>query len=910
MNEQKDALRRKFSADFKKYYFVDLFRREGFVRKKCENCGRHFWTLDEKRTRCDDQPCSPYSFIGDPPAKKKLDYVETWRIVERFFKRDGHTSVKRYPVVARWRPDLYFTVASIIDFQRIEGGKVVFELPANPLVVPQMCLRFNDIPSVGVSGKHNTSFCMVGQTSIADRQGYWKDRCIDLDFALITKELGIPAREITFNEDVWLGYGAFGYSLEFFVRGLELGNAVFTAYEGTPDKYVEMKEKVVDMGAGLQRLTWMTQGTPTSYDSNFPYVLREMKKVCRLEYDRDLFLRYSKLAGVLNIDEFKSLTEARRLLAKQLGVGPAALTEEFGSLEAVYAIADHAQTLLFALADGMLPSNSGGGYNLRILYRRAMNFINQYHFPLKLQDVVNWHIDYLSKMYPELEEHRNDVAEILDVESSRYTSTTERVAKIVVSVASGGKSLSTEELVKLYDSDGVTPEQLHQASAKVSVPEDFYERVLARHSTRKVEEAKPAFDIDRLPATKLLYYQDPDKLEFKAKVLRVFDGKHVVLNQTAFYPRGGGQEPDHGTIAGATVTNVEKYGDIVIHKVEGKLPKASALVKCRVDGSRRTKITKIHTATHILNGSSRQILGPWVWQHSAFKEENYGRLDITHYAHLTHEQVQKIEDLANEVVRKDMQVDISFMQRTEAEKRYGFRLYQGGVVPAKMIRVVNIGGWDIEACGGTHTRRTGEVGFIKITKVERIQDGVERIEFVAGEPAMAYLHEMDSTLEALAAALGTQRENVAKVVNSLREELEASRARERALGEQLAEMSTAQILSSAKPVGSVRLYVGVNPPLAEDLIIAQGQKCVQSDPTLIYASLSTKGNSAKIICFVGSKARFAGASATEIVKRVSAILGGSGGGTPTFAQGGGPMAEKINEAAGSIESAISTILRN
>ncbi|HEY6282738.1 MAG TPA: alanine--tRNA ligase-related protein, partial [Nitrososphaerales archaeon] len=308
MNEKKEALKAKFSADYKRYYLVDLFKREGFVRKKCQNCGRFFWTLDPERKRCDDQPCSPYSFIGDPPTSKKLDEVGSWKSIERFFVKNGHTSVKRYPVVSRWRPDLYFTVASVIDFQRVEAGKVVFQLPANPLVVPQMCMRFNDIPNVGVSGKHYTSFVMVGQHSIADKQGYWKDKCIDLDFKLMTKEFGIDKKEITFNEDVWVGYGAFGYSLEYFVRGLELGNAVFTAFEGDIRDYREMKEKVVDMGTGLQRWAWLSQGTPTNYDANFASVLKRMNELCKVHVDRKLFLAYSRLAGTMNVDEFGSLS--------------------------------------------------------------------------------------------------------------------------------------------------------------------------------------------------------------------------------------------------------------------------------------------------------------------------------------------------------------------------------------------------------------------------------------------------------------------------------------------------------------------------------------------------------------------------------------------------------------------------
>src|SRR5271170_1946327 len=222
MKSPKEILQERFSNEYEKYYLVDLFKRKGFVRKKCTNCGKHFWALRPERTVCDESTCSPYTFIGDPPTKKRLGYIQAWDVVEKFFVKNGHASVPRYPVVARWRPDLFFTVASIVDFQRIENGKVVFELPTNPLVVPQMCLRFNDIPSVGVSGKHGTSFCMIGQTAIANKQGYWKDRCIDLDFELLTKEFGIPEEEVTFEESVWVGAGAFGYSLEYFVRGLEL----------------------------------------------------------------------------------------------------------------------------------------------------------------------------------------------------------------------------------------------------------------------------------------------------------------------------------------------------------------------------------------------------------------------------------------------------------------------------------------------------------------------------------------------------------------------------------------------------------------------------------------------------------------------------------------------------------------
>ena len=897
MPNEKALLQEKFSKDYEKYYLVDLFKRKGYVRKTCENCGKHFWTLKPEKTRCDDQPCSPYSFIGDPPTTKRLDYISSWKTIEDFFVRNGHTSIERYPVVSRWRPDLFFTVASIVDFQRIEGGKVVFELPANPLVVPQRCLRFSDIPSVGVSGKHYTSFCMVGQTAIANNQGYWKDRCIDLDFELLTKDFGIPEEEVSFVESVWDGGGAFGYCLEFFVRGLELGNAVFTAFEGDLSHYTEMKDKVVDMGAGLERFSWMTQGTPTSYDSTFAPVLAKMQEECKVEYDRDLFMRYSKLAGTMNLDEFSTLSEARSVMAKALGVEASTITEKLGPIEALYAIADHSRTLLFGVADGLLPSNVGGGYNLRVIFRRAQSFIQRYRFKLDILDVVNWQIEALAGIYPELQQHRDDVSTVLGVEGSRYLAATQRVSKIVSSLAASKKEVGLEELVKLYESDGVTPEQLVEGGAKVSVPEDFYQRVVSKHTSQKNEDRGPKYDISSLPETRLLYYEDGDLFEFDAEVLRTYEDGLVALDRTAFYPRGGGQEPDHGKIDGAAVVDVTKYGGVVLHKLDGPLPRVGSRVTGSVDSVRRQRIRRIHTATHIVNAASRQVLGPWVWQHSAFKERDYGRLDITHFAHLGEEEIHKIETVANDLVMKDLPVTVSYMPRGEAEQKYGFRLFQGGVVPSRTLRIVEIPGWDVEACGGTHAKTTGEVGFIKIVRTERIQDGVERLQFVAGYSAVEYVQELDSTLNRASSLLETQRENIPKVIASLKNDLEQVSGREKSMGERLVAASVPEILSSALEIKEgVRFYLSDGQTLSEDLIIAQGQKAVAADDRLVFLSIFKGTSTARVMCFVGKKAETAGASADVIVKEIARILGGSGGGSKKFAQGGGPNVAMLEEA--------------
>jgi alanyl-tRNA synthetase len=204
----------------------------------------------------------------------------------------------------------------------------------------------------------------------------------------------------------------------------------------------------------------------------------------------------------------------------------------------------------------------------------------------------------------------------------------------------------------------------------------------------------------------------------------------VVLDRTSFYARGGGQEPDYGTISNSKVVDVNKHGSVILHKLEGVIPKEGETVSCIVDETRRSNITKNHTSTHILNASSRKILGSWVWQHSAFKDDDHARLDITHHSSLSKEQEKQIEDAANSMVKQDLTVNIDYYDRGTAEQTYGFRIYQGGVVPVKSVRIVSIEDQDVEACGGTHVKKTKEIELIKITRTKRIQDGVVRLEYL------------------------------------------------------------------------------------------------------------------------------------------------------------------------------------
>ena len=885
----KKEILKEFSSEPDRYYNVKLFEEQGFTRKSCSKCGKFFWTLDSARDLCPDDGEDTYSFIGDPPTSKRFDYTQAWKEVESFFVKNGHTSISRYPVVCRWRDDLYFTIASVVDFQRVMGSKVVFEFPANPLVVPQTCLRFKDLENVGVTGRHFSSFCMIGQHSIPDHQGYWKDECVDLDFRLLTDQFGIKKEEVVFVEDVWAGGGSFGPSLEYFVRGLELGNAVFTEFQGELGKHTTLDQRIIDMGAGLERFAWITMGTPTAYDCCFGPINKILFEKIGIDSDSQIMRKYfTEIAKAL--ENFDDLNDVRRHAVKQSGVTDDQLNRIITPLEGIYLIADHLRTLIFAIADGALPSNVGGGYNLRMMLRRINATISKLNLKLEIDHLIDAHVDYLKDTYPELDEKRDDVKAILKIESQRYEESKGLMKKKADKIREKGTP-TVDELITFYESDGITPEYLKEVDAISEIPSSFYSKLSDLHQSDK-KKAFARLPLEELPETETLFYKD-DPMEFDAKVLKVFDDM-VVLDRTSFYPRGGGQEPDHGSILGFKVVDVDKHANIIVHKLEGGIPKEGEIVSCKVDETRRSNITKNHTSTHILNASSRKVLGSWIWQHSAFKEDDHARLDITHHSSLTESQVKQIEDVANEMVKQNYPVKIQYFDRGTAEQKYGFRIYQGGVVPVKAVRIVSIEDKDIEACGGTHVKKTGEIELIKITKTKRIQDGVVRLEFVSGATAFDYVKGQKDKIE-------KQKEFVAN-----KEIIEKEREVRKQKTREMMPLLLEQILSGYS--GNLeeiqvkdKLCFTTSDQYDEFFHINFGKKLVNQESSAVYCGILESGPTIRIIVYCGQES---GKVAGKIAGEIAGILGGSGGGDAKFAQGGGKDTSKKDQAIAKAKSMI------
>ena len=886
-------------------YKVNLFREVGFIRKQCVKCGGFFWTLDPDRATCGDPVCeNGYKFIGE--QKGNWDYHETIERWCSFFEKHGHKRIREYPVVARWRDDITFTIASIADFQPWVVSGVV-DPPANPLVVPQPCLRFggkgfNDVDNVGRTGRHFSLFVMGGQHAFnSDKwKGYWMDRCIELNFKFLTEELRIPQEEITYREDVWIGGGNFGPCLEAFAKGLEIVNNVFMQYEVLPDgSYREMKIRVIDVGWGIERICWFSQGTPTAYEATFGPVLDWLKSQVGLKVDEKLLKEYVIYTGMLDVSEMGNIDDIRRKIAEQIGVDHEELKKELEPLEALYAIADHTRALIFAIADGALPSNVGGGYNLRTILRRALSLNDLYGFEIDFLELFYRHIEYLKKTYERVLEAKEIIDDIFRIEKQRYYETLKRGENYVKRLLLKKKKLEKDDLIELYESKGIQPETVQEIGRKlgiqIDVPSDFYvtigEKREKREKVQKQIEEELKRHVEPLPPTKELYYEDPYKTAFEARVLKVLQNKYVVLDKTCFYPIGGGQLYDTGEINGHKVVSVQKVNHVIVHEIRGQVTlKEGQRVEGRIDLERRLALMRHHTATHIINEAARRVLGKHVWQAGAEKRPDRARLDITHYKLPSKDEVRKIELLANKIVMENRPVRIFWMPRNEAEQKYGFRIYQGGVVPGRDIRIIEIENWDVEACGGLHCENTGKVGPIKIIKVERIQDGVVRIEFCAGLAAIHQIQQQEEILEKTATVFRVPLTQVPRTAERFFKEWKELNKEIEKLRAQLSSMIAEKILKETKTVKGRKIIVKrLN--LNERELISIVEKILEREKEAIIV---LGGGVDRAIIVGGTRGPFK-TELLSIVRSNCKELGGSAGGKGEIIIGGGPKIQHLDQ---------------
>ncbi|WP_115863142.1 alanine--tRNA ligase [Halorussus litoreus] len=923
-------------SELEEEYRLDYFEEEDFVRKECTECGDFFWTRDEDRRTCGEPPCEDYQFIDNAGFDGEYSLEEMREAFLSFFEDQDHERIDPYPVAAnRWRDDVLLTQASIYDFQPlVTSGQT--PPPANPLTISQPCIRMQDIDNVGKTGRHTMAFEMMAHHAFNAREDledpdqyayqgevYWKDETVEYCDKFF-ESMGADPEEITYIEDPWVGGGNAGPAIEVIYRGAELATLVFMSMEQDPDGEYEMKDGnryskmdtyVVDTGYGLERWTWVSQGTPTVYEAVYPEMIAFLKDNAGVEHTEEeaqLVHRSSKLAGHMDIDEAEDMEAARDNIARELDVSTADLEALLEPLEDIYAIADHCRTLAYMLGDGIVPSNVGTGYLARMVLRRTKRLCDNVGVDAPLDELVDMQAERLGY------ENRDTVRDIVRTEIEKYRETLEqggrRVERLAKRYAEEGEPIPTEELVELYDSHGIQPDMVEEIAADfgtgVDVPDDFYSLVASRHDSGQPfeEETEDEDRFDDLPATDRHYYEDQFGTDFEAVVLDVFEREgegagdgdasegepvyDVVLDQTMFYPEGGGQPADRGALTTDDTTvqveDVQIRDGVILHRTDEPVGKGD-IVRGNIDVERRRRLMRHHTATHIVIHAAREVLGEHVRQAGAQKGIDSSRIDVRHYERIDRETRDEIERVANEIVMENTSVQQEWPNRHEAEEEYGFDLYQGGIPAGKNIRLIHVAE-DVQACGGTHVRRTGDVGTIKILNTERVQDGVERITFAAGEAAVEATQRTEAALADAAEILDVVPAEVPETAERFFEEWKARGKQIEDLKEQLAEAR-----ASGGAAGE-EVEVGDATAVVQRLDADMDELRATANALVEEGKIAVIGSGADGAQFVVAVPEGVGVNAGEVVGELARKVGGGGGGPPDFAQGGGPDGAKLDDA--------------
>jgi alanyl-tRNA synthetase len=392
-------------------YSLPFFKEAGYVRKLCPRCRSYFWTQNHQQETCGEatpEGCAFYTFIDDPPTRRSYTLREMRELFLSFFEKRGHMRIKPYPVVARWRDDIYLTHASIIDFQPYVTDGIA-PPPANPLVIVQPCIRMVDIANTGPTfGRHLTIFEMGGHHAFnyPDNEVYWKDQTARYHHEFITEALGVKSEEVTYKEDVWVGGGNAGPDVECIVRGLEVATLVFMQYKVVNNDFVKLPIRTVDTGYGIDRYAWLSQGVPSAFQAVYGDLLDRILKMAGMKIRDNLLARTAAVSGLVSLDKTASRLEVRKKEAKLVGMKANELDVFLVPIENAFAVVDHTKCLGFMLSEGVVPSNIQEGYLARLLFRRVYRLLKMLEIEDKLYDIMDMQVRFWSKDYPQLREGR------------------------------------------------------------------------------------------------------------------------------------------------------------------------------------------------------------------------------------------------------------------------------------------------------------------------------------------------------------------------------------------------------------------------------------------------------------------------------------------------------------------------
>ena len=868
-----------------------------------------------------------------------------------YFARHGHTAVASSPLVPRNDPTLMFTNAGMVQFKNVFTG--LEKRPYSRAVTAQKCVRaggkHNDLDNVGYTARHHTFFEMLGNFSFGD---YFKERAIELAWNLITKEFGLPKDRllatvyvddddafalwkkiaglpdskilrIAGSDNFWAmgDTGPCGPCSEIFYdhgphipggppgspdaegdRFIEIWNLVFMQYEQlAPGERRDLPRPSIDTGMGLERIAAVLQGTHDNYA----------------------------------IDLFAALIRAIADLTGVDADGPQKASHRV--------VADHLRASSFLIADGVLPSNEGRGYVLRRIMRRAMRHAEL----LGAREPLMWRLvgaltREMGQAYPELIRAESLITETLKLEETRFRKTLERGLAILDEKSGAlkqGDMFDGETAFTLYDTYGFPLDLTQDALRARGIGVDVAafggamerQREKARASWSGSGEAAQEtvwFALrEQLGASEFLGYETESAEGVVVGLVR--DGKEVaelkagetgavIMNQTPFYGESGGQVGDTGAMrrdgVRATVTDTQKKaGDLFVHfvTVEEGAVKVGDPMLLEVDHRRRTAIRQNHSATHLLHEALRQVLGDHVAQKGSLVAPDRLRFDFSHPKPMTPQELEQVEDIANEFVLQNSPVTTRLMALEDARASGARALF--GEKYGDEVRVVAMGegsgntlGWSVELCGGTHVRRTGDIGLITGLADSGVAAGVRRIEALTGRAARKAANSQIQLARSAAAELKTPLEDMPARVAALldeRKQLERdlSDARKKlAMGGGGGKAAAADDLRS---VGDVKLLArAVSGIELKDLrsLADEGKKQVGSGVVAIVG-VAADGRAGIVVGVTGDlTSRF---NAVDLVKKGAEVLGGKGGGgRPDMAQAGGPDGSKAEAALQAVEA--------
>ncbi len=861
-----------------------------------------------------------------------------------FFESKGHLRLPSFPLIPQNDNSLLLINSGMAPMKKFFTGEIT--PPRNRVTTCQKCIRTPDLERVGHTARHGTYFEMLGNFSFGD---YFKDQAIPWAWEFLTKTLAIPedklwpsiyesdeeAYEIWRNvigvpderitrlgkaDNFWEhGTGPCGPCSEiYFDRGekygcgspdcrpgcdcdryMEIWNNVFTQFNNMGDgTYEELTQKNIDTGMGLERLACVIQG----------------------------------------VDNMFEVDTVRKILDKVVEISGKSYGADAANDISIRVITDHVRSAMFMIAHGVIPSNEGRGYVLRRIIRRACRHgkllgINKAF----LNDVCLVAIGENKDAYPEVFEKKDYILKVLSLEEERFDATIDAGLSILSNlirgaVKEGADCISGEEVFKLYDTFGFPIDLTKEIASEknLSVDEVTFKKLMdaqkkrAREARENISGWKDTEKtvLAELPKTEFTGYTD---YRTKAKVLAIITDEDsvstvsegrciVVLDKTPFYGEGGGQVGDKGVIykdgVMLTVNDTKKTDGVYLHMCvisEGVLSVGDE-VTADIEDARRDAIKRNHSSVHLLQSALRKVLGNHIEQAGSYVDDQRARFDFTHFEAVSPEQLKAVEMIVNANIIVGNSVETNVMTLDEAKKSGAIALF--GEKYGDTVRVVKMGDFSTELCGGTHVSNTGNIGMFKIVSESSVAAGVRRIEAVTGLNVLKYLYDQLDLINEAAAVAKTNAGELVSRVSQLVSEVKASDQKIKALEAKIALSNIDDIISKAEDINGVKFVASrLNDGTNVDMMRTLGDTLKDKDASIVAVLASVNDGKVSFCAVAGKDAVSKGAHAGNIVRETAKAANGGGGGRPDSATAGGKDVSKVDDALSAAKNALISMLK-